>query len=88
MSTKRLTVAQATLEYSTSNFALVVYSGATGTTASQGDRFGHAYFRNAPTVASDLVLMLRDDFEPGSPGRPLDRIGPHFWAVPPGYPGR
>jgi esterase/lipase superfamily enzyme len=80
-------IARTTLEYSTSNFALVVYSGASGTTASQGDRFGHAYFRNAPTVASDVVLTLRDDIDAGAPGRPLEPIGPHFWAVPPNYPG-
>ena len=79
-------VAQASLEYGTANLALVVFPGATGTTPSQGDRFGHAYFRNAPTVASDVVLTLRDDLDPGTPGRPLEPIGPHFWAVPPNYP--
>ena len=79
-------VAQAALEYGTANFAFIVFSGASGTTASQRDRYGHSYFRNAPTVASDVVLTLRDDFDPGTPGRPLEPIGPHFWAVPPGYP--
>jgi hypothetical protein len=38
-------------------------------------------------VASDVVLMLRDDLDPGTPGRPLEPLGPHFWRVPPGYPG-
>ena len=35
---------------------------------------------------SDVVLTLRDDFDPGSPGRPLEPIGHHFWQVPSGYP--
>jgi hypothetical protein len=52
-----------------------------------GEGYGHSYFRDAPTVASDVVLMLRDDLDPGSPGRPLVPLGPHFWDVPPGYPG-
>ena len=79
-------VAQAALEYGTSNLTLVVFKGAKGTRASQTDRLGHAYFRTAPTVASDVVLTLRDDLDPGTPGRPLKPIGPHFWEVPAGYP--
>jgi hypothetical protein len=35
---------------------------------------------------ADLVLMLRDDLDPGPPGRPLEDLGLNFWAVPPGYP--
>ena len=50
------------------------------------DGFGHSYFRNAPTVSSDLIIMLRDDADPGSPERPLEYIGAKFWRVPPGYP--
>ena len=78
--------AGAAIKYGTSNVAFVKFSGAMGTTAPQGDKFGHSYFRNAPTVASDVVLTLRDDLDPGTPGRPLEPIGPHFWQVPPGYP--
>ena len=48
--------------------------------------YGHSYFRDAPTVSSDLVLMIRDDLDAGTPGRPLKPIGPGFWQVPPGYP--
>jgi len=50
------------------------------------DSFGHSYFRNAPTVSSDVILMLRDDLDPGAPGRPLENLGHKFWRVPPGYP--
>jgi hypothetical protein len=32
------------------------------------------------------MLMLRDDLDPGTPGRPLKPLGLHFWALPPGYP--
>ena len=79
---------EAAVKYSTANVAFVQFSGAKakGKAASQGDKFGHSYFRNAPTVASDVVLTLRDDLDPGMPGRPLESIGPHFWQVPPGYP--
>ena len=50
------------------------------------DRYGHSYFRDAPTVSSDLVLMLRDDLDAGPPGRPLEPLGFQFWRIPPGYP--
>ena len=74
------------MEYSGSNFAIVSFEGASGATPSQGDSWGHSYFRDAPTVSSDLVLMLRDDLDPGPPGRPLEKIGRKFWRVPPSYP--
>jgi esterase/lipase superfamily enzyme len=72
------------LEYGLANLAFVNFTGATD---SQLDKYGHSYFRNAPTVSSDLVLMLREDADPGTPERPLEKIGPKFWKVPPGYPG-
>jgi hypothetical protein len=50
------------------------------------DSFGHSYFRNAPAVSSDVIIMLRDDLDPGAPGRPLEYLGAKFWRVPPGYP--
>ena len=50
------------------------------------DQYAHSYFRNSPSVSSDLVLLLRDDLDPGSPGRPLEHIGLEFWRIPPGYP--
>jgi len=74
------------LEYGTANFAVVNFSGAKNTTQTQGDQYGHSYFRDAPTVSSDIVLMIRDDLDPGAPGRPLESLGLKFWRIPPGYP--
>ena len=74
------------LENAAANFAIVNFSGAADVSGSQRDRYGHSYFRDAPTVSSDLVLMLRDDLDPGTAGRPLEPIGLRFWQVPPGYP--
>ncbi len=45
-------------------------------------------FRNAPTVSSDLVLMLRDDLDAGESGRPLKHVDLNFWSIPPGYPAK
>jgi esterase/lipase superfamily enzyme len=73
----------AVLEYSGANVAIINFEGG----SYQGDRYGHSYFRDAPTVSSDVVLMLRDDLDPGPPGRPLESLGHKFWRVPPGYPG-
>ncbi|MBW2232378.1 MAG: hypothetical protein JRH17_18480, partial [Deltaproteobacteria bacterium] len=75
----------AQVEYSTGNVAFVNFKAAADALFT-GEGYGHSYFRDAPTVASDVVLMLRDDLDPGTPGRPLKPIGPHFWEVPPGYP--
>jgi esterase/lipase superfamily enzyme len=48
---------------------------------------GHAYFYRHPAVSADLILLLRDQLEPGSPGRPLQKRGANFWQITPGYPG-
>ena len=48
---------------------------------------GHAYFYRHPAVSADLVLLLRYQFEPGSPGRPLHKRGANFWQITPDYPG-
>jgi len=37
-------------------------------------------------VASDVVLVLRDDLDPGEGARRLNSLGPHLWAIPEGYP--
>ena len=74
------------MEYSGANVSIVSFEGASDVAPSEGDTWGHSYFRDAPTVSSDIVLMLRDDLDPGSPGRPLEQIGRKFWRVPPGYP--
>jgi esterase/lipase superfamily enzyme len=73
------------IEYSEANVALVNFTAAADTVFS-GEAYGHSYFRDAPTVASDVVLMLRDDLDAGTLGRPLEAVGHHMWAVPPGYP--
>ena len=77
---------RAALERSNANFAYVNFWSATDKSDSDADKFGHSYFRDAPTVSSDLILMLRDDLDPGPPGRPLEPLGFSFWRVPPGYP--
>ncbi len=48
---------------------------------------GHAYFYRHPAVSADLILLLRDQLEPGSPGRPLHKRGENFWQITPDYPG-
>jgi len=72
-------------EYSTGNVSFVNFTAASDALFG-GEGYGHSYFRDAPTVASDVVLMLRDDLDPGAPGRPLVPLGSHFWSVPLGYP--
>jgi esterase/lipase superfamily enzyme len=77
---------KAVIEYSDANFAFVNFEPAAGVVESIGDPYGHSYFRDAPTVASDVVLMLREDLDPGTAGRPLLPMGHHFWSVPSNYP--
>jgi hypothetical protein len=48
--------------------------------------YGHSYFRNNPSVSSDLVLKIRYGLQPGDPARPLEHIGLNFWRIPEGYP--
>jgi esterase/lipase superfamily enzyme len=77
---------RAVLARGNSNLNFINFQSTTDKSDSNADSFGHSYFRNAPTVSSDLVLMLRDDLDPGPPGRPLEYLGLNFWRVPPGYP--
>ncbi len=77
---------QSAMKQLPARFAIINFAGAADTGKSQRDRYGHSYFRDAPTVSSDLVLMLRDDLDPGAPGRPLEKVGLRFWKIPPGYP--
>lgn len=74
------------LTYSNANFSVVNFSGVDEASKSSGDRYGHSYFRDAPTVSSDLILMMRDDLDPGTAGRPLENIGPKIWRIPENYP--
>ena len=50
------------------------------------DRYGHSYFRDAPSVSSDVVMVLRKDLDPGPDGRPLVHEGLKFYEIPTGYP--
>ena len=48
---------------------------------------GHGYFHSNPAVSSDLILILRDDLDPGvENGRPLKKQATNFWEIHPGYP--
>ena len=73
--------------YNAPDFAIVQFLEASDGIGSQGDSYGHSYFRNAPAVSSDLVLMLRDDIDPGTPGRPLEHIDYNYWSIPADYHG-
>ena len=66
------------------NFAIITFAGSSDLPFGG---YGHSYFRNSPDVSSDLVLMLRDDLDPGTAGRPLEPLGFMFWRIPKGYPG-
>jgi esterase/lipase superfamily enzyme len=74
--------------YGGSEFAIIQFPGASRGYRSRRDHYGHSYFRNAPAVSSDLVLMLRDDLDPDEPGRPLEHVDQGFYVIPPGYPNR
>ena len=74
------------LDGGNANIAFINFDASADKSDSGADSFGHSYFRNAPTVSSDVILMLRDNLDPGDPGRPLEDLGHKFWRVPPGYP--
>jgi len=74
------------MERGNANLTVINFMSSTDKSDSDADSFGHSYFRNAPTVSSDVIIMLRDDVEAGSPERPLEYLGAKFWRVPPGYP--
>jgi esterase/lipase superfamily enzyme len=78
--------AKTVMERSNYNLAIVNFDPIHDKSDSGADGFGHSYFRNATTVSSDLIIMLRDDVDPGAPGRPLEDLGLNFWRIPPGYP--
>jgi len=81
-----LAFGDAVVDLGKDNYSVVQFVGASGGFVDKGDGYGHSYFRNAPTVNSDLVLMLRDDRDPGIPERPLEHIDLNFCRIPPGYP--
>ena len=48
---------------------------------------GHGYFHSSPAVSSDLILIFRDDRDPGAEnGRPLILKAPNFWVIQDDYP--
>ena len=54
-----------------------------------GGAFGHDYFRTNPAVASDLVLTVRYDRDPGAEhGRPLRHVKGGFWTINDDYPAK
>ncbi len=51
------------------------------------DSSGHSYFYTSPAVSSDLILLLRDNRDPGaSNGRPLIQQDINFWQITDDYP--
>jgi hypothetical protein len=49
------------MQFSDANLSFINYPEAK---ASPLDRYEHSYFRTAPAVSSDLVLLFRDDLDP------------------------
>jgi esterase/lipase superfamily enzyme len=48
---------------------------------------GHTYAQSSPEASSDLILLLRDNRDPGREnGRPLERLAPRYWVINEGYP--
>ena len=53
------------------------------------DFLGHGYFISNPAVLSDLILILRDNRDPGvENGRPLRKTSGGFWILDEHYPVR
>jgi len=77
---------KAAMEHGNANLSVINFTRVAENSNASLDGFGHSYFRNAPSVSSDLIIMLRDDLDPGDPGRPLKYLGAKFWEVPTGYP--
>lgn len=51
------------------------------------DWSGHSYFYQSPAVSSDVLLILRDDLDPGAEnGCPLRQGPPHYWIIDEHYP--
>ena len=51
------------------------------------DYEGHYYFLQSPAVSSDLILLLRDNRDPGREnGRPLIKRDANYWELVEGYP--
>ncbi len=59
------------------NVDVIVFEG------KRTDFFGHSYFTSNPRVSADVVELIRNGTPPGTPRRPLTRIGKISWAFPP-----
>jgi len=62
------------------NLDFIAYTGRRGGT------FGHAYFRENPAIASDIILLMRYGFRPGkATGRPLKHLFDNLWTIDDDY---
>ena len=62
------------------NTSIITYEG------TRSGSFGHSYFRENPSVSSDLILTLRYDRDPGAAnGRPLEHTDGSFWQIDDDY---
>ncbi len=62
------------------NLDFIAYTGRLGGT------FGHAYFRENPAVASDVIIVLRYGSPPGqATGRPLKQLFGNVWLIDDDY---
>ncbi len=53
----------------------------------KSDGSGHGYFHTNSAASSDLILLLRDNLDPGAAnGRPLIELQPGFWELNDDYP--
>ena len=53
----------------------------------KSDGVGHAYFHTNSAASSDLILLLRDNLDPGAAnGRPLIKLQDGFWELTDDYP--
>jgi len=65
---------------------IVLFEGGDSGEGGAQDSYGHSYFRTDPRVSSDIFLLLRYGYRPGSPERPLEKLRPGIFKIPPDYP--
>jgi len=51
-----------------------------------GGGIGHSYFRDNPSVLSDIAISVMNNVPPGHEKRPLEFVGINFWLLKDGYP--
>ncbi len=53
----------------------------------KSEGIGHGYFHTNSAASSDLILLLRDNLDPGAAnGRPLTKLHDGFWELTDDYP--